>query len=219
MADLSNLNVAIAAIVKASGASFETVVENETAKILEACVKATPAAKVANIRARIENQEFGFYDTREFTPKRPSKAPVSKNGYKRYYLLNRYPAALWKIIAAQRKADLQSRVRARGLTKQSWFMLAQAFGLVLNVPGYVANALPRNGKSHPENVVAQKIRENGRVIFRGTNAMPILKWVGGRRILNRAIAGRVKFFETNLRKGVFDDIEQIAAKYPGIKTR
>lgn len=44
----------------------------------------------------------------------------------------------------------------------------------------------------------------------------VLRWTGARRALFAATAGRIRFFEMNLKQGAFSSAKKAAAKYPGI---
>jgi len=49
------------------------------------------------------------------------------------------------------------------------------------------------------------------------NSYPLLRFADGYYAFRAAVVGRRRFFEMNLAKGVFNDLKQVAAKYPGIR--
>lgn len=199
-ADIRNFNSAIDAICRYSGMPIERVVDYEAGKVLESAIRYTPAADLAKIRDNFNNRTFTHFEG------------------KIYKLSHRYPDALWGRISRQRQEHLRILKRARGLAKQSWFKLATEVGLRITAPSFVQKALPRSGKAHPENASARRFRARGRWAIEFTNSQPTAtnEFVGGRRALARAMTGRVKYFEQNLRRGVFGSIKQISARYPGL---
>ncbi len=150
-------------------------------------------------------------------PKKPFKGVLTKGGFKRYYYLNRYPAAVWAEISRQRKESLESTIRFRGLSKQSWYVVARILGLDPDAPDYVRSMRVE----HPENFHAQRVNNGGDYRLRFSNAQPTVNnprtRAAGANRLRRAIAGRVKFFEKNLKLGVFNSLAGVARAYPGLK--
>ena len=205
--DTSNFNRAIKDIARYSGASLGDVIEHEAGKVLEAAVRYTPAAKIAAIKDKFSKSELWMGD--------------AGNGKKLYDLRHRYPDRIWQTIEAKRKASLQKKLRARGLSKQSWYLLAAELGLVIKVPGFVPKALARSGKTHPENFTARRLRTRAGAGIYFANRQPTVQTpaVRGRSALQRAINGRAAFFRRNLAAGVFRDVKKIAAKYPGCRVR
>lgn len=130
----------------------------------------------------------------------------------------------WARISRQKRTILKLKLLAVGLTKQSWWLLAQKMGYDVDAPEYVKTALPsRNrAKVNPWNNVSIRRDEpkNGRYGIELTNKMPLLDVPHGPqgiRAFFAAIAGRIGFFKRNLANGVYSDAAQIAKKYPGIK--
>jgi len=222
--DTRNMNRAIAAISRFSGVAHEEVIEEEAGKILEAAVRLTPAAKMQKIKAHYASlgNSWVTESPELYTPVSPSgishraKVKVTKTGKIRYDMSHRYPDALWAAITGERKTRLEAALRARGLSKNAWLMLGQAAGITVKAPGYVKQAIPSTGKVHPENATARKTRPSGRYGIFFETIQPTLITIGGHRILQRAINGRVKYFERNLKLGVFKDLKKIAARYPGL---
>lgn len=139
----------------------------------------------------------------------------------------RWNAAMWAQFEreeADRVADLDLALKtaakdvriSRGLCKASWLEIADDLGIVLKVPEFVRKARPANGKKY-DNGAGRKITRTDAVFFEIENRMPTLvQKLDGRAILQRAISTRLKAFEIELRRGVFNDLVQRARRYPGI---
>lgn len=189
-----------------TGAPFESVVDYEAARSLEAALRYTPVASVAKIRANVDAQKVVTYDL--------------GNGLQRYYLSNRYPAPLWGQIQQRRAEGLKRKLRARGLSKQAFAKLAQSAGLVIRKPAFVSKAVPSTGRTY-DNETVHRQRSLGRYGLFVASSMPTLGTarVAGQRRLQRALDGRVKFFRRNVSLRVFDRASTIAKKYPGVIVR
>lgn len=198
--DTSNLNRACVALAQSAGVPMESVVDYESEKIIEAAIRYTTGATVAKITTDVSKKEWTTLDG------------------KRYALENRYPDAVWSRITSHLKKGLQRRIKARGLSKQSWLKLAEAVGLKVKAPGFVAKAIPSTGQTYPGNAQARRVRVRGRSAIFFTNSQPTVQspYAKGRSALQRAITGRTKYFATNLKKGVFSEIQKIARAYPGL---
>jgi hypothetical protein len=82
------------------------------------------------------------------------------------------------------------------------------------VPAYVDRATTQSG-DYPEDAVATEKSSGSKFSIEGASYR-----VYDPRIIGafaKAMNGRASFFRNNLRKGVFDKAEAIAAKYPGLK--
>lgn len=200
LCDTSELNRICAALSRVTGMAQMEILENEVAAILQRALSRTKSARAQQIREAYAKKTWTHLDK------------------KRYYLKNRYPDELWARIVEARKETLRKRLQRRGLSKQSWEMLAQAMGMTIAAPAFVKNANV-NGRKFRENVLANKGTSRDKPFIEGTNRAPSVDTPGaaGRSALQGAISGRVKFFEKNLAEGVFRDVREIAAKYPGMK--
>ncbi len=222
--DTSAFDQCVREIARYTGVSQQQVTDAEFGKVIEAAIKYTPAAAVSDLRDSSEHSEFTCQPETLYEPvsrngqRSRQKARRSKKGKLFYSLENHYPDALWAKIVTARKASLTRKLRARGLAKQSWQRIARVLGIDTKVPGYVAKATPSRGPAHPENASASRIIASGRYGIHASNSYPLidLPTVRGRQALQRAINGRVKFFQKNLQHGVFWDLKKIAQKYPGI---
>jgi hypothetical protein len=122
----------------------------------------------------------------------------------------------YQSMLAQLK-DRQINVRdVIGRGAQSWVQIGNALGLSVNAPAYVRNAPPFKGTPHI-NGVAKKVRSADSLFIEMKNFAPILLGtIDGNRILQTSINGRSKYFDQKLRRGVFDDVKEIARAYPGL---
>lgn len=179
-------------------ATQQQIVDGEVGKILEAALRNTDTATVSSIRLNTEAKEWTTY-----------------NG-KKYNLLWHFPNQIWSGIKTMRKADLMRRLAARGLTKRSFHALGLTFGQNIKAPGYVQGAVvPRHTSA--ENVSSQRKTSTTGYGLMIENHSPILFYAHARQAFFSAVAGRVAFFARNLAKGVFNDLKQVQAKYPGIR--
>lgn len=203
--DTRNLNSALHSLARYSGAAIEDVVEFEAGKILEGAIRHTDAATVSKIRDHENNRDFRTLD--------------AGHGRKTYNLNWRFPDAVWNKIEAARKASLERKLKARGLSKQSWQMLADLLGLIVKAPAYVRRAIASTGQRYPQNAAVRKSRTADKFGIFLSNKQPTVGAINGRTALLKAINGRVAYFRTSLRKGVFTDLAKIAARYKGLRLR
>lgn len=208
--EVRNLTDVVKGIVSATGRATPDVIDFEMGKVLEACVRMTPAAQVAKINNRMENREWGVHNV-IYTPKRTNRRrtrePVNKYKYSW-----KYPDAVWRQITEQRKASLEYKLARRGLSKQSWFKLAEELGLEIKVPGYVRK-IPLNIQ---KNFQTERRQTEDSYFLSVVNAQPTINRIGGERIARKAIAGRINYFKTNLAKGVLNEADKVARAYPGL---
>jgi hypothetical protein len=129
--------------------------------------------------------------------------------------------ARWKTfeaLAKEKKRDPKKAVKARGLAKQTWHVIAQDLGIDIGAPKYVRDAQSPTGKTFREGQ-ARKLIEAAAFYIEVTNSNPIMGKLNGRAIMERAMAQRLRAFEFELQKGVFDDVAMRAKRYPGIFTQ
>lgn len=190
-------------------------VENEVAKILEMAIKLTPTLKVGKLRARYASATFTTQPGSIYTPKHPSPG---RGAFVKYYLRNRYPNALWNAISQRRREKLRRILGARGLSAKSWVKIADKLGLPIKVAAFIRKAIAQTQREY-DDVSASSQKSNSKIWIHFVNSQPTVNEprVGGARALRTAVAGRVKFFERNIRLRVFNHIEKIARAYPGIK--
>lgn len=192
------------------GSSMRDITDYEVSRIMEMAIKKTSKADDLKIRARVGGIKVVYLDGKKYGlfNKKTGRAQHFSN-------------STWRKITAQKKKILFYRLKAIGLSKQSWYRLAQLIGYDVKAPNYVKNALPSKRRAAAAmigNVSIQRSENNGNYGIEITNRMPILQFhpPGGYAALFAAIAGRIGYFKKNMAKGVFDSAESIAKKYKGI---
>lgn len=197
---------------------YEDVLQAEVGKVLEKALSDTPSAKAERLKREYANSKFTEQPPSLYTPKYGRKhVRLTKRGKILYNLSYNYHSdELWNRITQRRLANLAKKLGARGLAKKSWLKIAQALGLSVKAPGYVDNATPVTGRQY-DDTSARKQNTSDGINITLTNAQPTINTIGGARILQAAIDGRVKFFLQNMKRRVFEDVAKTAAKYPGIK--
>lgn len=218
--DTTRFNQMVREISRRANVPDEETLTHEVGKVLEQTIRNTKSATVSSIRASSENAKVTMQPEELYTPRSPRiGVKVTRTGSIAYWLGNRYPNDLWSRIVSRRKASLVDRLKARGLARRSWLDIAKKLGLTINFPGYVAIAIPRTGKEHPENTRVQLQKQSGKLQISFQNSQPTVNRIGGNAALQAAINGRYKFFLTQMAKGTFNDIAKIAKKYPGMTIR
>jgi hypothetical protein len=104
-----------------------------------------------------------------------------------------------------------------GRGAQSWVQIGQAIGVQVNAPGYVRDAIPWKGIPHINGRAYSTKTPDGIFVDLVNTAPLLLGTIDGNRILQTAINGRIAYFEQNLRRGVFDQVAQIARAYPSLR--
>jgi hypothetical protein len=178
---------------------FAPVVRSEAGNVAALAMTGTKAAKVASIKARAEGRRFTTF-----------------NG-KTYFLGNHYPNGLWGDIDRQNQDGLQTRLNARGISKQSWAHVSRSMGLNPKAPAYV---LAANYRGNQYSIDGQSSEEGSGTSFQLTiiNSSPVVQNAGGQWALIRAMSRRARFFERNMAHKFYLSIDTRAKKYPGIFT-
>lgn len=202
--DIKNFQGSIQQMARLAGVPLKRVIEYESGRIIDQAMKRTVGASAKKIRANHASQ----------------RAITLKRNRRTYFLNNRYPSSLWKEIEAQRKDSLKRKLGARGLSKQSWVRLAAAAGLNnIKAPAYVHKAKPRSGKTYNGNARVKRDKRPSKYAIFFENRQPTVandRAGKGRRALGIAISGRQKYFERNLKDGVFKNLASVAKAYPGL---
>lgn len=118
--------------------------------------------------------------------------------------------------------------QAIGLARQSWVQIADAIGIALeSVPGgrlsaaglaKARAAIASNRRSYVNGTGTEHTRAQTYFVEL-VNRLPYGTGIGLDRVLIRNVNARVRFFEQNLRRGVFDKLSTLARAYPGITVR
>lgn len=195
------------------GKSEQEVLREEVGKALEQSVRNTAAMQVQKVVQRSERSKFTTMPASLYKPRTVKR---DRSGNVVYFLGNRYPNALWQAIQKRRRQDLAKKIKARGLAKKSWYLIAEKLGIRINVPSYVQNAVATTGKAYFEDIEATERYDKDLLEIKIRNEQPTVNSVGGEQVLQQAIDGRVKFFIQNMSRAVFDSLEKISRKYPGL---
>jgi hypothetical protein len=196
--DFNRMLADLAAI--APQVEFSTVIKSEAAAVMRSAMAYTRVAEAGSIRARWAAQEWTTF------------------GGKKYkideWLL---PNPIWKAIRHARRESLQTKLAARGLSKQSWVHLAASFGAQLAAPAFVINANYRS-QQYPIDTHSREEGTATTYLLSVINASPIVQFAGGREALLDAMARRASYFRKNIEHGVFSSVAVRAQRYPGIFT-
>lgn len=187
-----------------SNSTMQRIVDFEVGKIMERAVEKTGKADLEKIKVRVKNRAVFNVGGRRLVTNYKGKAQRVSNRD-------------WAEIEKIRAVSLATRIARIGLSKKSWYWIAQKLGQQISVPGYVANARDA-AEGGPNNVLVGRIGDGDKYGVRIANRMPIVTFSkpNGRQALFAAIAGRISFYKKNLAKGVFDDIATISKKYRGL---
>lgn len=169
-----------------------------------------------------------FVDHSNYVPGRGRKRPSGKRiGGKTFHDMNgffRWSNERWGryqlLLDDMRNKviDVKKAVAASGLAKASWLQIAYHLGLggQVSAPAYVRTARPSNGRVYV-NGTARKFESPTEFYVEIANNHPtVVGWFNGASILQRAINGRLGYFDTNLAKGVFEDLRMRATRYKGV---
>lgn len=196
----------------AGAATMQQITDFEVSRVLEKAIKETGKADEAKMRDRIAGLRMITISGKRF--------PLMNKKTGRF---QRFSDATWAKITMRKQIMLDLLLRARGLSAQSWYLLALKLGYEVKCPAYVKAALPVKRQlmlAVENNVSIERVRTaQGNYGVEITNKMPILRFnpPAGLAALFTAIAGRIGYFKKNMAKGVFDDAKATAAKYKGIQ--
>lgn len=118
--------------------------------------------------------------------------------------------------------------RAIGLSRQSWVQIADDAGIALEaVPGgrvsasaiaKARGAIASDGARYP-NGQSRQYSSNREFVIELINRLPWGRKIALDAILIKNINARARFFDQNVRRGVFDRLRTIARAYPGLEVR
>lgn len=183
---------------------FSAVVKAEAAVVMIAAMARTKAADVGKIRSAVNDLEWVT-----LSGKRYRVGETSGEGW-------RLPDPLWAQIEAYRQQRADLKLAGRGLSKQSWLLLARTLRDVqARAPAYVAGANYK-GRQYPENVSATEGSTPAGYILTVLNDSPVVQHAGGQWAILGAMQGRIAYFRRNLQHRAFETIASRARKYPGI---
>lgn len=193
--------------------TMQQIVDGEVAKVLEGALRLTGKASRDKMRSKI-----GGLKVITLGGKKQGLFNKKRGQYQRF------SDAKWAEITTQKKVLLALLFGAIGLTKQSWYLLAQLMGYNISTPDFVIKALPSKHRSAVNSLGNVKIVRTkigtANYGIEITNKMPVLDVPHGPqgiRAFFSALAGRIGYFKKSMALGVFNDAAQVAKRYPGIK--
>lgn len=181
---------------------MQEVVDYEVGRIVNQAIRKTTRATIRSIRrSQQERPPWRTYDL--------------GRGQKKYYLENRYPNAVWAKIQARLRETLAMKFQARELARRVWVEIIRKLGQRIEATGQAQSA--KSGTFVASSAAGvERFRQEGAYAVEIENSYGKNRWVGAAQALFSAIAGRRKYFERNVATGVFNDLQQVAKKYPGI---
>lgn len=106
-------------------------------------------------------------------------------------------------------------VARRGMPKASWYWIAEAIGGALRATAVVINATVK-GRALKEVSSAEKKEDSNSFTITCRNSSIAAMKKDGAGILERTLAGRVKYFGQNLERGVFESMKNVERAYPNL---
>ena len=233
----NQFNAAMRELAQKTGRSFSSIIKAEAASILKAAVGNTGAATVKTINARYDYK--GDWATPKTIIKRTrlngvrvDVRSIKKRGMrvttkkKSYWDPNRINPQ-FKILSAKLKRMKKYAKDNRGQSKATWLYVAKRLKLNLDVAkGKKIPDIARKALGILPASLKKKLRgwEEGEADYvitiknagRTAMAPASKKGPGGFDAFRKSINGRTKFFQTNLRLGVFKDVKKTLDKYPGL---
>lgn len=239
--DISGMDRVVPLLAKAAKVPMKQVTRAESKSVLQTALNRTKIPAKAVIHQRTERKynnyaggdigpvARGQLPSISISPRKKNEWWLDRNaeGVRTFYLMNgnrRWSDERWAAYQAEeadRKADLKDAViealARRGLPKQSWYLLAELLDMRLKASPEVVNA--KVNKKRIQHVARTLVEEMESVyIIHFTNTSRATYYADGGRIISTIIRGRVKYFERNLRLGVFQSMEKIAKAYPNLLT-
>lgn len=113
-----------------------------------------------------------------------------------------------------RVAEIKGK-RSRGLAKQAFYTASKQLNKPAKVPAYVRKARPQDDKIYKSAEAGLKTKGFQKYV-EVKLFQPILFDQGGQRALDAAINARANAIFNDIRRGVFNDIETMLKRYPGV---
>lgn len=174
-----------------------------------------------------------------FTQERPNSARGANGARGSFYMIYdagggrgwHVPGPIWaeyQITVAERSAkisaEIEKRLPGRGLTRQSWLQCIAAVGVNADAIApqrpigseIVAKAVARDGNARTTGFATINRTSDSAVEITFTNAGAIANKNGASDKIERNLSRRQRAFENNFAHGVFEDVANRAARYPGI---
>ena len=206
----------LAGRLKASGVTFEQVLNAEAGSVITSAAKRTREAKVSAIKRAVSESIPRSSDNPRrkrswYTPPGGGGVPVRRGWV--------IPDSRWAAYLDVKREEQKRRLESRGLARQAWLTIADQLKLQLNEQGLKqarrAKAVSGRTVRQRANGVRSASAEKHTITLLYGN--PLGAYTGARFALQKAINGRVGFYQRNLRSGALSNVQQISAKYPGLQ--
>tara|TARA_R110000824_G_scaffold180061_1_gene360441 strand:+ start:2536 stop:3288 length:753 start_codon:yes stop_codon:yes gene_type:complete len=219
--DATEFNKAMEQLAKMTGQDFSKVVKSEFGSILEKSIKSTKAAKSKLIDERY-TWKAGEKPSQKLVGRltiggRPRNIKTIPEKIRKEGRMVVNPD--WRLLQKKLKEEKKYAKDRKGLAKATWYKQARDIGMEVKVPKYVLKAYKHLGRSASRSIAKENKRKNYYIQVKNTARVPMVKEVGGYGAFKRAINGRQRFFETNLKKGVFLKASKMIEKYGFIVTQ
>lgn len=123
---------------------------------------------------------------------------------------------------------LPAAKQSAGLARQSWVQISDDLGLILeDIPGgdplsgaaiaKARQAIASNGRTYANGIGTSEYQEHKSYVATLKNSLPYNIALGLDRVLVGVLAGRAKFFEENVKRGVFASHTATVKAYPWLK--
>lgn len=128
--------------------------------------------------------------------------------------------------AAAMKRDLPLALGSANLARQSWVQMADDLGLILeDFPGGASAAaiakarrsIASNGRTYRNGIGTEQYEANKSYVATMVNQLPYWPKIQLDTILAAVLAGRAKFYEQNVARGVFASHAETVRAYPWLK--
>jgi hypothetical protein len=188
--------------------TYQQVIDHEVGRVMESSAKNTGSASRQKIRATVARKSI-------FTVRGKRWGTKNFKTGKQW----RLPDDVWTGMQNQREAILTRKLAAVGITKRSWLNIAEKMGQQITVAGFVQSS--RVERDTSGNTDTRGVASTTSFIRSIKNKHPLLDVPAtqGIRAFFAAVAGRVNYFHTNVKKAVFTDLADAAKKYKGMNIR
>ena len=134
---------------------------------------------------------------------------------------NNVPDEIWNDYQSMEQDRIHNMARMttewlarRGIPRAAWYQLAEGMGHALKAAKDVHNATVRGKRPDLAVTTIEQDANSFTLVFSNQSIASINKDAAG--ILQRTINGRIKYFERNLEKGVFDSMKHVEHAYPNL---
>lgn len=219
--DDRDFGAAIHALAELSSTDLREVIREETKAVLTAAVKRTEAATASLIRRRYTLEGTATQARKGELPKQPGYLTPYVNLDGNLVSVRetiRKPGQFSRVKKAL-KEEMKKALGRRGLAKLTWVLIGDDLGLEIAAPAYVRKAGESASNYRQACEGKEDFNRSNHVITIFTTGKTVLSPGGkGNAALRGAMSGRARYFDTNLKRGVFRSMEKIAKKYPGLFT-